>query len=214
MATYYETTTVYDFNWKQVVQAFWNRYPNPASTHVLTEDTIEREIRDGKLYTRRLLSKTNHLPKWGERFYNAKSVKILEDSVLDLKTRTLTTYTRNIGYKRVLKVDEKVEYREGEDGKTVAIRSAWISSQVFGFSRAIRAFGVERFKNNCQKAASGFNFVLNKMFPHHNLDSLQPKQTTDHTTTKGNTVKEAVNTTYNKVKSQASKIYDAYSVKN
>ncbi|XP_037926676.1 protein preli-like [Hermetia illucens] len=91
MATYYENIQVFDFSWKQ---AFWNRYPNPSSAHVLTEDTIEREVRDGKLYTRRLLSKTNHVPKWGERFYNAKSVKILEDSVLDPKKRTLTTYTR------------------------------------------------------------------------------------------------------------------------
>lgn len=40
---------------------------------------------------------------------------------------------------------------EEHPGKTIAIRSAWIDSQVFGFSRAIRAFGVERFKKNCNK---------------------------------------------------------------
>jgi len=72
------------------------------STHVLTEDTIKREVRDGKLYSRRILSKTNPVPKWGERFYKNTPVKILEDSVLDLKKKTLTTFTRNIGFKKIM----------------------------------------------------------------------------------------------------------------
>lgn len=76
-----------------------------CSSHVLTEDTIEREMRNGKLYSKRLLSKTNPIPKWGERFYNSnhsKSVKIVEESVVDPKERTLTTYTRNIAFTKVM----------------------------------------------------------------------------------------------------------------
>lgn len=72
------------------------------SQHVLTEDTLERHIKDGKLYSKRLLSKTNHVPKWGERFYNAKSVKIVEESICDPKTKTLTTYTRNVAFTKVM----------------------------------------------------------------------------------------------------------------
>lgn len=72
------------------------------SSHVLTEDTISREIRNGKLHSKRLLSKTNSLPKWGERFYNAKAVKIVEESVVDPKEKTLTTYTRNIAFTKVM----------------------------------------------------------------------------------------------------------------
>lgn len=48
---------------------------------------------------------------------------------------------------------------------TVAKRSAWIDSQVFGFSRAIQAFGLDRFKKNCVKMSEGFNYVLANMFP-------------------------------------------------
>ena len=68
----------------------------------MTEDTIKREVREGKLYTRRLLSKTNPVPKWGERFYKNAPVKIIEDSVLDLKSKTLITFTRNIGFKKIM----------------------------------------------------------------------------------------------------------------
>lgn len=49
---------------------------------------------------------------------------------------------------------------------TVAKRSAWIDSGVFGFSRAIQAFGLDRFKKNCVKMYGGFNYVLAQMFPH------------------------------------------------
>lgn len=123
-ASHYSTETVFDYSWKHVVQAYWNRYPNPSryfkinfifnlfinillisfiySAHVLTEDTICREVRDGKLYTRRILSKTNHVPKWGERFYKNTPVKIIEDSVLDPNKKTLITFTRNIGFKKIM----------------------------------------------------------------------------------------------------------------
>lgn len=48
----------------------------------------------------------------------------------------------------------------------MAVRTATIDSQVFGFAKAIQAFGLERFKKNCNKAVNGFNFVLHSMFPH------------------------------------------------
>lgn len=48
------------------------------------------------------MSKTNPVPKWGERFYNAKSVKIVEESICDPKSKTLTTYTRNIAFTKVM----------------------------------------------------------------------------------------------------------------
>lgn len=72
------------------------------STHVLTEDTIAREVKDGKLYTKRLLTKTNRVPKWGERFISKNIVKIVEESIVDPQTKTMTTYTRNLGYTKVM----------------------------------------------------------------------------------------------------------------
>jgi hypothetical protein len=73
-----------------------------SSNHVLSEDTIFREIRGNKLFTKRLLTKTNRVPKWGERFVNARTVKIVEESITDPNEKVLITYTRNIGYVRVM----------------------------------------------------------------------------------------------------------------
>jgi len=216
MAKYFETSTTFNFSWDQVVRGYWNRYPNPHSNHVLSEDTLERSIKDGKLYTKRLLSKTNHVPKWGERFYNARSVKIVEESVCDPVERTLTTYTRNVAFTKVMSVVEKVVYKTSPEhpGKTIAIRSAWIDSQVFGFSRAIRAFGCERFKKNCGKMVSGFNHVLSHMFPAPvviNGSTINSDSGYLSTATK---LKEAAKKKSEQVKAQAEHIYQSYSVKN
>lgn len=74
------------------------------STHVLSEDTISREVKNGKLYSKRLLTKTNGVPKWGEMLVKKKSVKIVEESILDPEARTLTTYTRNFTYNKAMVV--------------------------------------------------------------------------------------------------------------
>lgn len=184
---------------------------NPiCSSHVLTEDTVFREVRDGKLYSKRLLSKTNRVPKWGERFYNSKSVKILEESVCDPKTKTLTTYTRNIAFTKIMSVTEKVVYRicDENNSRTAIYRMAWIDSQVFGFSRAIRAFGFERFKKNCSKMLTGFEYVLNTIYPYQTAQ-IQANQA--NLMMKTQKIKEAAK---HAVKSQAEQIYQAYSVKN
>lgn len=70
--------------------------------HVLSEDTISREVKDGKLYTKRLFSKTNNPPKWAERLISTRTVKIVEESVVDPKEKTITTYTRNVGYVKLM----------------------------------------------------------------------------------------------------------------
>lgn len=35
---------IFRFNWNQVTSAFWTRYPNPFSRHVLSEDIVSRWI--------------------------------------------------------------------------------------------------------------------------------------------------------------------------
>lgn len=120
-------------------------------------------------------------------------------------------------------VDETVEYTE-ENGKTVAKRSAFITSSVYGFSRAIRAFGVERFKSNCNKTANGFNYILANMFPHH-LKSLEltphlshqhalNNAQSEHKPAKMERLKNATKSIYNFSKAQAMKLTQMFSVKN
>ncbi|PSN37194.1 PRELI domain-containing protein 1 [Blattella germanica] len=211
MVKYFESTSVFHFSWDQVAQGFWRRYPNPHSNHVLTEDTVFREVQGHKLYTKRLLSKTNRVPKWGERFISSRTVKIIEESIVDPKEKVLITHTRNIGYVRVMSIVEKVVYRVSKENPnwTIAERSAWIDSQVFGFGRAIQAFGLERFRKNCNQMVGGFNYVLSTMFPHtaaamaHASDEVSSQVTPS----KKETLKDAAKKATDLAKSKAGPIY-------
>lgn len=132
---------------------------------MLTEDVIHRRVfRDGRLFTKRLLMKTNSAPKWTERFLPAKHVFIVEESIVDSKAKTLTTYTRNIGLQHLLTLEEKVVYKTDHQQQTICEREAWINSAFYGLSSAIQRLGLERYKQNIKKAYKGFNLTLESIF--------------------------------------------------
>lgn len=67
---------------------------------------MHREVTpDQKLLSRRLLTKTNRMPRWAERLFPANvahSVYILEDSIVDPQNQTMTTFTWNINHARLM----------------------------------------------------------------------------------------------------------------
>lgn len=169
MGKYFFSETDIRSSWEQVLTAFWQRYPNPYSTHVLTEDVIFREVTpDNLLLSRRLLTKTNRLPRWAERIFPgnlSRCVYIMEDSVVDPGTRRLTTLTWNLNHSTLMTVVERcVFYGDQERSvRTRLTREAWISSGVFGLSRPIQEFGFSRFRSNQLKTLKGLEFALSKL---------------------------------------------------
>lgn len=164
-AKYYTTTHTHPFTWDTVASAIFQRYPNPMASHVLSEDTVHREVRGHLLYTRRFLTKTNKVPKWGERWLPSnlkRMVPLVEESHVDRQSKVVVTYTRNVGLSRFMSAVEKVLYLPDPDNpsQTLAVKEAWIESGLYGIRSAVKNFGIERFKNNCMKATEGFNHVL------------------------------------------------------
>lgn len=169
MVKYFYNETDIKSTWDHVTAAFWQRYPNPFSTHVLTEDVVFREVTsEHQLRTRRLLTKTNRLPRWAEPFFPvnlARSVYILEDSVVDPITKSLTTFTWNLNHTTLMSVRERCVFQQSEEHPqcTEVKREAWISSGIYGFSRPIQEFGLARFKSNQTKSMKGLEYVLANM---------------------------------------------------
>ncbi|XP_064602735.1 PRELI domain-containing protein 1, mitochondrial-like [Liolophura sinensis] len=167
MVKLFDSSSVIKYTWDQVSCALWQKYPNPHSKHVLTEDVLSREVREGKLYTKRLLTKTNRMPRWGERIVpGPRNVCIVEETVVDPDNKTFITYTRNIAMRRFLALEEKCVYSMAGESKkwTECDRKAWLCSSLFGFSRPITAFGCERYKNNLKRATKGLEFTLERLF--------------------------------------------------
>merc|ERR1711962_575891 len=145
--------------------------PNPLAEHVLSEDTLFRGVVTDEvsgrptLYSRRFLTKTNKFPKWGEPFMPAslrRYVPLVEESRVDPSSRTIVTYTRNVGLSRFMSAVERVQYKPDPDNpkETLAVKEAWIESGLYGIRSAVKNFGIERFKTNCHKATDGLNLVM------------------------------------------------------
>jgi len=166
----HNSDSIFKYKWDQVVSCFWNRYPNPYSNHVLSEDTVSRYIEDGKLHSTRLVCKTSSLPKWGEGVLTGpKTVYTLETSIVDPLNRMFTTITRNIGLTKLMIVTEECKYVDGDScNETICHRKATTLSNVTGLSGAIERFGINRYQKHAHKFTKGFEHVLSLTYPHHN----------------------------------------------
>lgn len=113
MVKFYENYFSYDFAWPAVTLAYFLRYPNPYSSHVIASDTLSRYIdpSTGKLHTVRLHLKRGKLPAAVARFLpKIKESYIIERSTVDLQTQTMETETRNLDWEGVLSVVESQTY--------------------------------------------------------------------------------------------------------
>ncbi|XP_049321044.1 PRELI domain-containing protein 1, mitochondrial-like [Astyanax mexicanus] len=153
--------------WNQVSTAFWQKYPNPYSTNVLTEDVIFREVTpDNRLLSRRLLTKTGPVPRWAESFLPSfTAYYVIEDSVVDPVNKTIVTSTRNTSHTHFISVKEQCVYRVNpEDSNWTEIsKKAWISSSMFGLSKRVKELGLARVKDTVPNTMKGFEYILAKM---------------------------------------------------
>jgi 4-amino-4-deoxychorismate lyase len=129
---FFSTNYSYDYPFSTVTLAYFLRYPNPYSRHVLSTDVIEREFDPitQRLYTTRLHLKRSRLPSailkllpralLGASSGGDSQTYILERTVVDVKEGWMKTESRNLEFTTVLDVIEKQIYRRGSGELTTA----------------------------------------------------------------------------------------------
>lgn len=127
---FYSNAFTYDYSFPAVSLAYFLRYPNPYSRHVLSSDVIERYIdpATGRLHTTRLHLKRSKIPSAMLKFLpkgmsgpgDAGQSFILEKSVVDVREGWMETESRNMEWTGVLSVVEKQRF----DRRNVAMPAA------------------------------------------------------------------------------------------
>ncbi|RDL37558.1 MSF1 protein [Venustampulla echinocandica] len=148
MVKFYESTFTYDYSFPAVTLAYFLRYPNPYSTHVLSTDVISRAIDGaGRLQTTRIHRKSSRLPPAVLKLL-PKSVSgnvsggrsesyILETSTIDVKEGWMWTESKNLDWTGILSVIEKQEYQrqipvdEGDDFSVGAGTTGVVTTVMF-----------------------------------------------------------------------------------
>ena len=123
MVKFYSSTYTYDYAFPAVTLAYFLRYPNPYSTHVLSTDVIERSFNPEtqQLTTVRLHLKRSKLPSTvlkllprsllGASKDGDSQSYILERSVVDVREGWMDTESRNLEWTGVLSVVERQVFR-------------------------------------------------------------------------------------------------------
>ncbi|KAJ4299381.1 hypothetical protein N0V90_004626 [Kalmusia sp. IMI 367209] len=123
MVKFYSSKDTYSYPFPAVTLAYFLRYPNPYSTHVLSTDTIARHFdpETQRLTTIRLHLKRSKLPSavtkilprslLGASASGDTQTYILEKSVVDVKEGWMDTESRNLEWTGVLSVVERQVFR-------------------------------------------------------------------------------------------------------
>ena len=145
---------------------------------------VQVDKKTGVLRTKRIIMKSNKLPWWGEHLFSARRVSVIEEAVIDLNSKCMTTYTRNIELRFFMGTTEKVTYLPSQGVSTCDVecplenncvdkssgdrfqsstnvqKEVWIESDCLGLKSALRKFGMDRYKRNYLAASEGFEYVL------------------------------------------------------
>lgn len=118
----YQSSADYTYSFPTVSLAYFLRYPNPYSKHVLSTDTISQYIDPvtHRLHTVRLHLKRSKVPAGILKFLptglsgpgGASQSLVLETSVVDVKEGWMETESRNMEWTGILSVIESAIYRD------------------------------------------------------------------------------------------------------
>ncbi|KAF2010746.1 hypothetical protein BU24DRAFT_45271 [Aaosphaeria arxii CBS 175.79] len=123
MVKFYSSNDTYAYPFPAVTLAYFLRYPNPYSTHVLSTDTIARhyDAEKQQLTTVRLHLKRSKLPSavlklvprslLGASASGDTQSYILEKSVVDMRNGVMDTESRNLEWTGILSVIERQQFR-------------------------------------------------------------------------------------------------------
>lgn len=118
---FFENASSYDYSFPAVTLAYFLRYPNPYSKHVLSTDVIDRYVDPStkRLHTTRLHLKRSKVPAGMLKILpagltgpgGAQQSYVIEKSTVDIREGWMETESRNMEWTGILSVIERQTYR-------------------------------------------------------------------------------------------------------
>lgn len=118
---FYEHSFNYDYTFPAVTLAYFLRYPNPYSKHVLSSDVVDRYIdpETQRLHTLRLHLKRSKVPSAILKFLprgltgpgGLSQSYVLEKTIIDVKEGWMETESKNMEWTGILSVVERQTFR-------------------------------------------------------------------------------------------------------
>ncbi|PAV88573.1 hypothetical protein WR25_14578 [Diploscapter pachys] len=172
--------STFPYSSDEVTSVFWDRYPNSYSKHILSEDVLERRITNSSIVTKKLIVKEGssilkRIPRWVSRLTEIRIVPVVEESIYDRATRSLTTYTRNVSHNELFALHERCVYKNTSTDSTHphhssipfvtdVLRSVCISMNCGKMSSIYEQFTLLGFKKSVANTSKGLTEKLEEHY--------------------------------------------------
>jgi hypothetical protein len=173
MVLYYKNSHTYEHNFEIVTLAYFNRYPNPYSTHVKSTDTIDVFIDEhGRLNQIKLIKKSGRLPQFVKPFLGKITTSwIIENTIVDPKSKEMITYNCNLDHRKIIRVEEfntyKFDFNKKVTNSHVTVKFSSGFSHKFGLGLNIKDrienWSKNKFSSNLIRSREGLNIVMNSV---------------------------------------------------
>lgn len=168
MVLYFNNSHIFQYDFATVTLAYFNRYPNPYSTHVKSTDTVSKFIdSNGCLHQTKIIKKSGRLPNWVKPFLGKITTSwIIEKTVVDPSKMTMKTYCCNLDHTKVIRVEEFNEYiydpKTNHTNSQVTVKFSSGLKQRFAGSikNRIEIWSKDKFKDNLDNSRIGFKLVM------------------------------------------------------
>eukprot|EP00397_Hematodinium_sp_SG-2012_P041057 GEMP01045128.1.p1 GENE.GEMP01045128.1~~GEMP01045128.1.p1 ORF type:complete len:193 (+),score=22.48 GEMP01045128.1:185-763(+) len=160
---------VYESDWDTVTSAFWIKYPNQFQPHVLSMDTVDREIDadKGLFRVRRIQTLSYGLPSWVELLLRRKLVGVsVEEVTCNLKERKMTVVGKNHSFKDLFGYYETCTYEPHpeNDEWTLYTQHATFSTSAFGsFSSMLESQATGSMRRKASKGLEAMSAIISSL---------------------------------------------------
>uniref|UniRef100_A0A914M9V3 PRELI/MSF1 domain-containing protein n=1 Tax=Meloidogyne incognita TaxID=6306 RepID=A0A914M9V3_MELIC len=157
---------VFNHPWHIVVGAAFKKYPNPENEDILGIDVIKQRLRNGVLYSERIIQSNFHIPVWASKLGGFSGHQYsLESTQVDPKNRVMTLVTRNLNCYHLLRIDERLTYTSAADSAQTRLKQETTISVNLPFLKDFceRSF-LSIYTHYAQRGPEGLKWVIQHEF--------------------------------------------------
>lgn len=173
MVLYFKSSHTFEHNFEIVTLAYFNRYPNPYSTHVKSTDTIDIFVdKNGKLNQIKLIKKSGRLPNFIKPFLGKITTSwIIERTIVDPISMEMETYNCNLDHRKIIRVEElnsyKYDFEDNVTNSNVTVKFSSGFSHRFGLGIGIKDrienWSKNKFSSNLMRSREGLKIVMDSV---------------------------------------------------
>lgn len=128
-------------------------------------DVLECYVKEQVLHTERLLTIRQNVPKFMEKLFpSSEPVSYVhETTVVDLKSKNVRAVSRNLTFRELMTMEERVEY-SSRNNSTTFTQEAAVTVNLRHFSNYLEDIVLNRFKANAAKGKQALEQVLDSLF--------------------------------------------------